>query len=249
MVAVTVSEIASWLPVLLLAMIVALFLWKKLHRRFPLFFSYVVVTELTAWIRLLAYRLSYGTFFYVYWISDVVLTIFAFLALYELFIGNLFARFHKVRFYRFLFPSAAVVMLGFTALAAFRAPREAVLRVAAQTFDLLRAVVLMFFVLLVLLMGREWKKHEFAIALGFGIYASALVAYAAIAMKAHYRQLSSANTLLSIAYDVVCFIWLAGFWGPEKVAPNPPGVTNPELLNEAKKWEGALKEWLTPKSR
>ena len=140
-------------------------------------------------------------------------------------------------------------MLVFTALAALRAPQGAIVRVAAQTFDLLRAIVLMFFVLLVLLMGREWKRHEFTVALGFGIYASALVAFAAIAMKTHYRFNPSANTFLYIAYDVVCFIWLAGFWRPEREAPNFDEVANPELLKEAKKWEGALKTWLTPKRR
>ena len=247
---ITVSDITSWLPVFLLALTSAIFLFRKLYRRFPLFFSYVVLTELTAWIRFLSFfRLPYAIYFYVYWISDVVLTIFAFLALYELFIGNLFARFHKVRFYRFLFPLAGVLMLGFTVFAALRAPKSGSLVVAAQTFDLLRAVVLMFFVVLVLFMGREWKKYEFAIALGFGIYASALVAYAAIEMRSHYRVMPGANMLLYIAYDVVCFIWLAGFWTPEKAAPNPEGMTNPELLNEAQKWESTLKNWLTPKSR
>jgi hypothetical protein len=230
-------------------MIAAVFLWKKLYRRFPLFFSYIVVTELVAWIRFFAYRGSYGTYFYVYWISDVVLTIFAFLALYELFIGNLFTRFHKVRFYRFLFPLAGVVMLGFTVFNALRAPKSSTILVAANTFDFLRALVLMFFVLLVLFMGREWKKYEFAITLGFGIYASALVAYAAVEMKTNHKFDPKANMLLSMAYDVVCFIWLACFWGPEKVAPAPKDRIDPELLNEAKKWEGALKDWLIPKSR
>jgi hypothetical protein len=141
-------------------------------------------------------------------------------------------------------------MLGFTLLAALRAPRLAALLLAAQTFDFLRAVVLMFFVLLVLLMGREWNKYEFAITFGFGIYASALVAYAAISMRAHYRNIpTAANILLSIAYDLACFTWLACFWTREKAAPNVEGMTNPELLNEAKKWEGTLKNWLTPRSR
>jgi hypothetical protein len=249
MAGVSLSEIATWLPVLFLAMLVILFVWRKLYRRFPLFFSYIVASELINWSRFVAFRLSYAVFFYVYWISDVTLTILAFLALYELFIGNLFARFHKVRFYRFLFPSAGVVILGFTLLAALRAPKISALLVAAQTFYLLRAVILMFFVLLVLLMGREWKKYEFAITLGFGIYASALVAYAALSMRAHYRNVPAAEALLIIAYDLACFIWLASFWGPEKGAPNAVGMTNSELLSEAKKWEGALKEWLTPKSR
>ncbi|HEV2962390.1 MAG TPA: hypothetical protein VG649_11235 [Candidatus Angelobacter sp.] len=249
--AVKISEIAGWLAVLLLAMIVAVFLWRKLYRRFPLFFGYVVLTELVTVVRFVAFRVSQQLhsdrlYYYAYWTSDVVLTVFAFLALYELFIGNLFARFHKVRVYRFLFPLAAILMLGFTGVAALYAPKGSVFPVAARTYDLLRALVLMFFGLLVLFMGREWKRHEFAIALGFGIYASALSAYAAYSTKKHYGPTPRAYALLSIAYAVVCLIWLVGFWGSEKLEPNSEGMADPELLNEAKKWEGALKGWLSP---
>lgn len=248
MIARIISEIAGWLAVLLVAILAAVLIRKKLHKKFPLFFYYLVMTELTAGIRFLSIRISYTYYFYTYWISDVVLTIFAFLALYELFIKNLFVRFHKVRFYRFLFPLAALIILIFTALAARHAPKGAELPVAASTFDLLRAIVLMFFVTLVLVMGREWKKHEFAIALGFGIYASTLVAYAAFMTRPHRNQFP-AYALLPIAYDVVCIIWLFGFWGPEQITPNSDDPLNPELLDYAKTWEKTLRRWLFPTRR
>jgi hypothetical protein len=240
------TTIASWLPVVFMAILVGLFIWKKLYRRFPLFFAYLIATEAVAWIRYVGLTISSTVFFYVYWSCDIVLTLFAFAAIYELFIGNLFVRFYKVRFYRFLFPCAGIAMLGFTLVAALRAPKLTSLLVAIHTFELLRAVVLMFFVLLVLAMGREWKKQEFGITLGFGIYASALVAYTAIIMRAPHRRSTIAEMLLRIAYLVACCVWLISFLLPDAPKAEEPGTLPPDVLNEAKKWEGALKDWLSP---
>src|SRR5579864_1417118 len=108
-------EILSWLSLPVMALLAGILLWRKLHRVFPLFFAFLVLSEIAGLLRFAASLLSSPrTYLYVYWISDLVLMIFNFLSVYELFVMRLFPRFYKVNLYRRLF---AVVAAGIIAAA------------------------------------------------------------------------------------------------------------------------------------
>ena len=92
-------------------MAAGILVWRKLHREFPFFLWYVVVAEIGTVIRFGAKLSSTNSYFYSYWISDLVNTVFNFLALYELFVRRLFPRSHRVRLYRYLFPAAASAII------------------------------------------------------------------------------------------------------------------------------------------
>jgi hypothetical protein len=116
-------------------------------------------------------------------------------------------------------------------------------------FDFLRSAVIGFFVMLVLLVGREFSGYEFNIALGFGIQAAVALISAALAARAQYKN-SALARFEPVAFDLACVIWLFAFWKKPKPASAPQaGQLSPELLDQAKSWESSLKDLVKPKKR
>jgi hypothetical protein len=238
-------EIVNWLSLPILAALAGTLLWRGLSREFPLFFWFVVVTDVLTVLRFLAQFSSPRTYFYAYWISDLVITVFNFLAVYELFVRRLFPRFFKVRFYRYLFPITAAAIIFFGWLTALEAPdKNAAFFIEARVLDFVLVAMLAFFAGLMMLMGRLWTRCDFGIAVGFGINSAAFLFASAMWVRTHYRP-SSVDHLPLIAFDVTCLIWLYCFWTAPKSTAIPPAPPSTEALLEAKKWEDSLKNFVS----
>jgi hypothetical protein len=239
-------QIVIWMSLPLLLLITGIFYWRGLHREFPLFFRFLLVMDVSALLRFVAQFWFPRTYFYVYWITDLVITIANFLAVYELFGRRLFPRFQKVRLYRFLFPVAAVVTLFLAFLTALEAPdrREAFL-IESRVLDFILVAVLGFFILLMFFTGRNWTRWDFAIAFGFAINCAAFLITSAVWVRVHYRS-TIFEGLAVIAYDASCLIWLYYFsTGARPVRQVTDGLS-PVPLEEARVWESMLKTWLSP---
>ena len=239
----------DWLALPSLALLAGVLIYRSQQRQFPLFFLYVVATELVGLTRLAASGAPALIYSYVYWISDIAVVLFALLAAYELFVKRLFPNFYKVRFFRSLFPTVAILVTFVVVLIAVYGNHKRLLLLTARTAEFLRAAILVFFVALMAVMGRQWEKREFGIAAGFGLDVSTSLALIAI-----WSHTPSKNAVLSrlsvIAYDIACLIWLYSFWDAPKVQPptlSPPLST--QALQEAKKWEGSLKDFMSQGKR
>jgi len=242
-------EIINWLSLPVLAAVVGILVWRRHHREFPFFFFSLIVTETATLVRLAAGFRTPRTYFYTYWISDLIITIFNFLAVYELFFKRIFPGFYKIRIYRYLFPTvaAATIFLGW--LAAIESQNAAAALIAKdRVLDSVLVAVLMFFVLLMLVMGRQWTKYDFGIAFGFAIYAAAFLIASTTWVRAHYQP-TSVDQLPVIAYDISSLVWLYCFWSGEKPRSSLPEPAARELLQGARTWETVLKNWLSPKRR
>jgi hypothetical protein len=241
-----IKWLGDWMALPLLALLAGIILYRKYQREFPLFLAYVIATITIGFARLLASQSTVKAYYYVYWISDIVVAVFAFLATYELFIKRLFPAFYKVNFFRYLFPivAAALTLLG--ASTALYSGRLAVLLTTVRIYEFLRATVLVFFVVLMIFMGRRWTRQEFGIAFGFGLDVSAAFALLAIVARSG-DQRGMVNRIPTFAYDIACLVWLYCFWATPKTSLPTPLA--PEALNEAKKWEGSLKDFITPSKR
>lgn len=219
---------------------------KKFAREFPFFFCYAVASALISGARLLAYG-SRHRYFYVYWISDSVSTVLALLATCELAVRRLFPNFQRIRFYRYLFLIGGVIIAVSAALTAASNKTLVLMPIVIRglhTIDFLRVALLLFFVALMLFMGRRWGRHEFGIAFGLGITAAAWLATLAVFTK----SLSSiANVFPIFAYDAACIIWLVTLLRHEKPASTPSAPVAPEVLQQAREWEQTLKQSLTGK--
>lgn len=239
----------NWLSLPVIALLAGILVWRKLHREFPFFFAFLVATEIVGLLRFLTFT-NQRMYFYVYWISNLFLDVLNLLAVGELFALRLFPRFHKVRIYRFLFAVVGVIIVlagWLVAIASSNKYRAFI--VQDRVLDVIAVGMLAFFVGLMMVMGREWTKYQFGIA--FGLVVANVGSLLASAMW--LRTLSSQRVLEEIppiAFDVACLIWLYCFWSGDKglsrVAPAPP---QPEMVQEARRWEAVLKEWMVPRRR
>jgi hypothetical protein len=241
--------VIDWFALPSLALLACVLLYRNQQRQFPFFFLYVVAAELVGLTRLTASGAPSLVYRYVYWISDIVVVLFSLLAAYELFVSRLFPGFYKVRFFRYLFPMVAILVNIVVVLIAIYGNHKRLLLLAARAGEFLRAAILIFFVSLMVVMGRRWEKREFGIAAGFGLDVSTALAEVAI-----WSHTPSKNALLSrlsvIAYDIACIIWLYCFWTAPKAQPVVPSAPlSAVALHEAKKWEDSLKDFMSQGKR
>lgn len=235
-----------WFPVVVLTLLSAVFLLRRLWSELPLFFLYIVSAPAVGMLRYAAFLASKTLYFYIFWISELELAVVFSLALYEVFLRRLFPRFHKVRLYRRLFPTAAALILLLTIIAALQSPdTKAAFLTASRAFDFVRTAFLVFFMILMLLTGRQWSRYDLGITLGFGIQAAAALANAAVRARLGHRS-SMFDTVEAVTFELACIIWLITFVKPERSDHLQPAALDPAMLDQARKWETILKDWLTP---
>jgi len=240
-----------WLSSPVLAVLVTVLIVRKLHRSFPVFFVYIIVLLLIDIARLLAYQGRPVTYFYTYWISDAVGTLFAMLAAGELVLRKLFPHFYKIRFYLYLFLFAALIVAAFTVLTAYSSRPPLLLSALITVLhitDFVLTAALLFFVALMVFMGRSWGPYEFGIAMGLGVNAAALLATFAVFSKSVLLH-GVLRHLTVVGEDAASIIWLISFLRSEKPSTVPTVPVKTEVLQDARKWEETLKDSLTGKKR
>ncbi|HEY6307062.1 MAG TPA: hypothetical protein VI488_11475 [Candidatus Angelobacter sp.] len=243
---ISIWTVVEWLSLPALAVLAGILVWRRLHREFPFFFLFVLAAEIATIVRFAAKFGTPWTYFYAYWISDLVVTIFNFLAVYELYTRRLFPSFQRVRFYRYLFAAAASAAIALGWLTAMEAPdKTAAFLIEARVLNFIVAVAMGLLVSLMVFMNRVWTRFDFGIAFGLGINAATFMFVSAMWVRTHYGP-STVDRLPVVAYDISCLIWLFTFWKPERRTQFlPPEQLNPEMLHQARSWETVLKNWLT----
>jgi hypothetical protein len=240
-------QIIYWLSTPLLAILALVFLRRKLYRDFPVFFTYIVVACLSDLLRFVAYRVSFRTYINTFWITQLLNTILALVAICELFLRRLFPRFHKIRFYRYLFSVVAIDVAVFAFLTARDTIKVSVLINTLHFLDFVRVSVLAVLVGLMILMGRQWSRYDFGLALGFAIDAAAFLTTFALGLKGYLQGI--VTLLPVVAFDLACLIWLIYFVRRE-VPARPRSMPVPEgTVRQSKEWEKVLRESLTGKKR
>jgi|SRR5215472_1458297 len=245
------SDLAGWLPMLALMLVSAIFLWRKIYRELPLFFTYIASAWTIGLMRYATFHVGRATYFYTYWISELAGAVIVSLALYEVFFRRLFQRFYKVRLYRNLFPAVALIILLLMINTALQsADRKAAFLRASHALDLVRTATLFFFVALMAVMGRNWTRYDFGISLGFGLQASVALLNVALSTQTQFNP-EVLGTIELVAYNVSCIIWLITFLKAEKsVVPATSDQSSAvAALHQARTWEEALKDFLTPGKR
>ncbi|HLW53340.1 MAG TPA: hypothetical protein VKW06_10895 [Candidatus Angelobacter sp.] len=241
-------EILSWISLPVIALLAGILVWRRLHRVFPLFFLFLLASELVGILRFVASR--YGkplTYFYVYWISDLVLMICSFLAVYELFLLRLFPKFYKVGLYRRIFALAAAIIMAAAWSAAFLSSnRGAWFAAESRVLSLVLVATLAFFASLMMIMGRAWTKYDFGVGFGFAINNAAILTTSAVWVRVHFQS-TNLQQLPLIAFDLSCLLWLYCFWSEDKSSGRDLAVpVDTGVLHQARTWETMLKTWLSP---
>lgn len=243
-----VWQVIDWCSLPMLAILAVFLIWQGVVRKFPYFFYYIIAGEVIGLVRLWFYNPASRVYFITYYTTDVIIAIFALLATCELFLKRLFPRFYEVRFYRHLFPIAALAIALIVAPSVIALHKVSLLLMTIHGLEILRVLALLFFVGLMVVMGRHWSRYEFGIALGLGMLAAAVLATSALWVRSPFGR-NVLNHLPVVAYDLACLVWLITFLRPEKPTMVPAAPVRPELLEQAREWERTLKDSLGGKKR
>jgi len=206
-------QLALWIshPILELSLAAVLF-WRKLHRKFPVFFAYLIfeIADFGVLFPIHQYA-GYDLYFYSYWVGAAVSLALGFMVIHEIFL-DVFRAYHTLKdLGTVLFKWAALVMV-FVAMvvAASSAPGQSPLVQAVVTGQRCVRVVQCGLVLFLLVFSRylgvSWRQQSFGIALGFGGFASIELAGNALYSG---EQIGSATWALLNASS---FTWAVLIW-------------------------------------
>src|SRR5579864_5899828 len=115
---------------------------------------------------------------------------------------------------------------------------SAVVGEATLALSVLQVGFLLFFFLVVLVMGRGWERHEFGIALGYGLYGISMLITTAVRAKAGYAK-TSVDQLPTVGYSTALVVWVV-YLSREYTQRNTHIPV--EVVQMAKSWEKLLRE-------
>jgi len=218
------------------------------YREFPTFLAYVgfsIVSAITA----VATGGRVHIYFYVYWISEVIYSVLAFLVLREA-VRSVFRNFHGLRWFKVSFPSIGIliVLVALFRAAFFRSADDYPLGVAIISLEIavgfLRFGIFMLFIILVRLFHLRWRQHAAGIVFGYGV--SAAGSLVAFLLRSEFGTKFDPIVRIAppIAYIIGVAIWLATFLKAEPGRPEAAWATTltPEqMLFELKRHTQTVK--------
>jgi hypothetical protein len=234
-------ENALWIagPVLQLG-VVGVMMWRRMHRTFPVFFSYVVaqvvmflaVFPIHAWC-------SYKQYFFSFWICEAISLVIGFMVIHEIFL-EIFRPFHTLKdLGSILFKWAGLVMLLMAGVVAAASPASSQGPLVQSVLTVQRCVriiqcgLVLFLLIFSKYLGVSWRHRSFGIALGFGSFA--ITEQIAVALRASaYIEESSLNLVILFAYNVAVLVWM-GYMAAKQLAREDKTV-----LLTTQRWDQSL---------
>jgi len=224
------TQLALWIahPILEL-LLSSILIWRGLHRKFPVFFAYIVSQILIFAVLFPIYIHQdsggdYSRYFYAYWIGAAISLAIGFKVIHEVFL-DVFRPYYTLKdLGTVLFKWSALVMLFMALVVAAASPAshspltQAIIMVQ-RCVRVTQCGLILFLLVFSRYLGVSWRQHSFGIALGFGGFASVeLVALALYSGgQIHPPTLSLLNTT---AYGFAILTWLgyAAFKTPARDA-------------------------------
>jgi len=221
-------------------------LHRKLHRTFPVFFSYVVAQLVIFGVTYPIYRSgNYGVFFYAYWIGSAVSVFLGFKVIHEIFL-DVFRPYHTLKdLGTVLFRWAGLVMLLVAIVVAISSPSGMQSPLVQATLTSQRCVrmiqcgLVLFLLVFSRYLGISWRQHSFGISLGFGGFASVELALVAFRVGGFVSQ-QNLDLLNMGAYNVATMVWVAYF-----LRKSPAREASTTLL-QSQRWERSLTDIAHP---
>lgn len=223
------------------AIVAALMLWRKLHRTFPVFFTYVVFQIFTfCLIFPLHDDLFYKLFFYAYWGTLAVSVILGFGVIHEVF-SDVFRPFHTLRdLGSVLFKWAGLVMLMVAAVVAMSVRSNGEDPLVSGILSLQRSVrvvqcgLVLFLLVFSRYLGMSRRQKSFGIALGLGLFA--MIELSLFTMGNKVITDTAVGFINMTAYNLSIFIWM-GYMAVKSPAREEAGS-----MLRTQRWEQSLNE-------
>ncbi len=219
-----ISTNAIYIAVLILQILLILLLFVRGEpNRFRFFFSYAafaVVAELTKFAIIV--RGHKSAYFYAYWVTEAIYSIFGFLALYEVF-RHLYRHLYYLIWVRLLLPLTSIVLLALSlwwATTVFVTVNRPLATLYALEFTV-HLLQMGFFAAIFVVAFRFdifEERHAFGIAAGFWVSATGILATMVIRSEFGIAYKNLLNFLPTGAYLLAVLIWLHAF-----AHKQPPG--------------------------
>lgn len=231
--------IIEWLPVTLQLWIIALFLRKRLYRRFPIFFVYTSCQILADVAQ--AVLVGGKNYFYVYWCSAALIAVLSFLAIHESFLA-IFKTFYRLSWFRLLWPGTIILIWTYAAWrAAVNPPLHFTRTGAILVFIAIVAsytivgLALLFFLLFKIVRIRS-HLYEFSIVYGLGLAALGMMIAALLRSEFGTKYAWVTEWGPPLAYLLGVVVWLSAFLRkePQVKVDVPPETLLEELQQELK---------------
>jgi hypothetical protein len=230
------------------AVLCLLLVVRRTYREFPIFFSY---TALSVIVTFALWGARKNTFFFsgIYWASEAVSVILAFLALNEA-LRSVFRNFLGMKWFRWLFPGIGIAMVGVAVLRILLLPRPAYSLFSTTVIGLEIAVgflqfgIFSLFIILVRLFHLRWGQHAAGIVFGYGV--SAAGALVAFLLRSEFGTKYDPVIRIAptIAYIIGVAIWLATFLKAESGRPEAAWaatLTPEQMITELKRHTKTVK--------
>jgi hypothetical protein len=215
-------QLALWIahPVLELSLAGIMF-WRGLHRKFPVFFSYIVFQVVNFLILFPIYKLSTGPnavhhdllYFYAYWISAAISLAIGFKVIHEIFLDVLRPYPNLKDLGTLLFKWAALVMflVAMVVTAASQSGTETPLGQAViivqRCVRVIQCGLILFLLFFSRHLGVSRKQFSFGIALGFGSFASVELVVLALVSGGQIHT-GTVNLINTTAYSLSILTWM-----------------------------------------
>src|SRR5882672_5883328 len=216
---------------------------RGLHRQFRFFFVYTIYAVVAEIVRF-AFRNHQVAYYYIYWVTEALYTILAFLAIHEVF-RWVFRNFYKIKRFWLLLPAATILTLVIVALRLHQLlilETNLLLSVIISSeiaVSFLQVSIFVLFFFLVRFFHLGWRQHSLGIALGFGIGAAgSLVAFL---LRSEFGTKSDPIVRITapVTYIVGVVVWLATFVSRQPSQPSQGWgsvLTPEEMVAELKRY-------------
>jgi hypothetical protein len=216
-----------WLvPPVLQSLLALLMVRRGAQKRFKFFFAYTlfaIAAEITKF-SLFNPHVTTWPFFMAAWGSEAIYAVLGYLAIYEVF-RNVFENFHQLRWFKYLLPITASIMLSIAILIPL-------IHRAVETEPLLEGIFALqvavrclqlgvFFLIFLLarIFDLDYRQYAFGIAAGFGIAAAGILLSTLVRTGLGLKFLMYFKDIPSVAYCIAVTVWLVSFLRPEPEDP------------------------------
>jgi hypothetical protein len=223
---------------------------RDLLRHFRFFFSYTVYAVAAEIVRF-AFR-EQKPYFYIYWATEALYTVLAFLAIHEVF-RWVFRNFYKIRGFWLLLPVVTVLALVIVALRLHQ-PHSvetywivSVIISSEIAVSFLQVGIFALFFFLVRFFHLGWRQHAFGIALGFGIAAAGSLVVFLLRSEFGTKFDPIVRITAPVTYIIAVVVWLATFVSRQPSHPSQgwgSALTPEEMVLELKRYTRAAKSIL-----
>lgn len=212
------TQLALWIahPILELAL-GSILVWRGLHRKFPVFFAYIVSQILIFAVLFPIYlhqdlAAGYSRYFWAYWIGAAISLAIGFKVIHEIFV-DVFRPFHTLKdLGTVLFKWSALVMLLMALVVAAASPAshspltQAII-MSQRCVRVIQCGLILFLIVFSRYLGVSWRQPSFGIALGFGGYASIELAGVALYSGGQLHP-DTLGLLQTTAYGFAILSWI-----------------------------------------